>query len=136
MKCEQPFSIHSFACATLRSVNERTYVTESKRVISYARVSTGAQAATGLSIDAQHRAVAAAAAARGWRVVERVTDEAVSGSVPVDERPGLGTALTQLGHGAADVLVPEFDGVGWLRGGCQGCDLRFCVPLGCFVTEM
>ena len=86
-------------------MNERTYVTESKRVISYARVSTGAQAATGLSIDAQHRAVAVAAAARGWRVVERVTDEAISGAVPVDERPGLGTALVQLEQGEADVLM-------------------------------
>ncbi|WP_419837367.1 recombinase family protein [Candidatus Poriferisodalis sp.] len=86
-------------------MNERTYVVESKRVISYARVSTGAQAASGLSIDAQHRAVADMAAVRGWRVVERVNDEAVSGSVPVDERPGLGTALVQLEQGEADMLV-------------------------------
>ena len=86
-------------------MNERTYEPESKRVISYARVSTGTQAATGLSIDAQHRAVADASAARGWRVVERVTDEAVSGSVPVDERPGLRAALAQLDQGNAEVLV-------------------------------
>ena len=86
-------------------MNERTYELGSKRVISYARVSTGAQAATGLSIDAQHRAIADASAARGWQVVERVTDEAVSGSAPVDERPGLRAALAQLEQGDADVLV-------------------------------
>lgn len=105
MNGEHAFLNHSFAHTTLRSVNERTYEQDSKRVISYARVSTGAQAATGLSIDAQHRAVAEAAAARGWRVVKRITDEAVSGSVPVDERPGLGAALAQLEQGGADVLV-------------------------------
>ena len=86
-------------------MNERTYERDSKRVISYARVSTSAQAATGLSIDAQHRVVAEASAARGWRVVKRVTYEAVSGSVPADERPGLRAALAQLEQGGADVLM-------------------------------
>lgn len=84
---------------------EHTYEPEVKRVISYARVSTGAQAASGLSIEAQHQAIAEAAAARVWRVVECVTDEAVSGKVPVDERTGLSTALAQLDRGDADVLI-------------------------------
>ena len=74
-------------------MNERTYVNGLKRVISYARVSTGTQAASGLSIDAQHRAIADASAARGWQVVECVTDEAISGAVPTDERRGLSAAL-------------------------------------------
>ena len=39
-------------------------------------------------------------------------------------------------RGDQAAVSPEFDGVGWLRGGCQGCDLRFCVPAGCFVTDM
>ena len=78
---------------------------EAKQVISYARVSTGTQAASGLSIDAQHRAITEAAAARGWRVIECVTDEAISGAVPVDERPGLRAALARLEHGDADALV-------------------------------
>ena len=38
-------------------------------------------------------------------MVERVTDEAVSGSVPADERPGLRAALAQLEQGKADVLM-------------------------------
>lgn len=86
-------------------MNERTYQLESKRIISYARVSTGTQAASGLSIDAQHRAIADASAARGWRVIECVTDEAISGAVPVDERPGLRAALARLEQGFADALV-------------------------------
>ena len=86
-------------------MNEHTYDHGPKRVISYARVSTGAQAASGLSIEAQHRAVAQAAATRGWRVVECVTDEAISGAVPVDQRPGLRSALARLEQGGAEVLV-------------------------------
>lgn len=84
---------------------EHTYGTPPKRVISYARVSTDTQAASGLSIDAQHRAIAEASNARGWQVIERFTDEAISGAVPVDERPGLSAALAQLEQGDADVLV-------------------------------
>jgi len=86
-------------------MNERTYVNGLKRVVSYARVSTGTQAASGLSIDAQHRAIAEASAARGWRVVECITDEAISGAVPADERRGLSAALAQLDRGKADVLL-------------------------------
>ncbi len=81
------------------------YAKEARRIISYARVSTGVQAASGLSIAAQHGAVTDASAARGWQVVACVTDEAVSGSVPVGERPGLSTALAQLERGDADALI-------------------------------
>ncbi|MCY3950249.1 MAG: recombinase family protein [Acidimicrobiaceae bacterium] len=86
-------------------MNERTYVNGLKRVVSYARVSTGTQAASGLSIDAQHRAIAEASAARGWRVVECITDEAISGAVPADERRGLSAVLAQLDTGKFDMLV-------------------------------
>lgn len=78
---------------------------EAKRAISYARVSTGAQAASGLSIEAQHRVVSEMAANRGWQIVMCVTDEAISGAVPVDERPGLSAALCRLERGEADMLV-------------------------------
>ncbi|MYA82179.1 MAG: resolvase [Acidimicrobiales bacterium] len=103
--CKHSYGIvHSqpLGCAL---VHEQTYWTEEKRVISYARVSTGAQAASGLSIEAQHRAVADAAASRGWQVVSCISDEAVSGAVPVDERPGLNAALGQLERDEADMLV-------------------------------
>lgn len=86
-------------------MNERTHVNGLRRVVSYARVSTGAQAASGLSTDAQHRAIANASDARGWQVVEYITDDAVSGTVPADERRGLSAALAQLDQGEVDVLI-------------------------------
>lgn len=84
---------------------EQTYAQEVKRAISYARVSTGAQAASGLSIDAQYRAISEAAASHGWQIVAHIADEAVSGAVPVNERPALSAALAQLDRGEADMLV-------------------------------
>ncbi len=75
------------------------------RAISYARVSTGAQARSGLGTDAQHRAVAREARARGWHVVSRITDDAVSGTIPTQRRPKLSNALAQLACGEADVLA-------------------------------
>ena len=86
-------------------VHEQPYPIGSKRVISYARVSTGTQAASGLSIQAQHQAVAEAALSRRWQIVASFSDEAVSGAVPVDERPGLSAALSRLQHGEVDMLV-------------------------------
>lgn len=65
---------------------ERTYASPCRRVISYARASTGAQAQSGLGIDAQHQAVDREAAARGWQVIERITDDAVSGTTPTERR--------------------------------------------------
>ena len=38
-------------------------------------------------------------------MIECVADVAISGAVPVDERPGLSAALTQLDTGRADVLM-------------------------------
>ena len=84
---------------------KRTYERAGARAISYARVSTGAQAESGLGTDAQHHAVDQAAAARGWRVVERITDDAISSSVPAQQRPRLQAALERLRSGDADVLA-------------------------------
>ena len=86
-------------------MHEQLYELESKRVISYARVSTGAQAASGLGIEAQHRAVQAAAAARGWQIVDTCTDDAVSATVEPSLRPQLSAALAQLDAGEVDVLA-------------------------------
>ncbi|WP_420444857.1 recombinase family protein [Candidatus Poriferisodalis sp.] len=86
-------------------MTERTCVSPYLRVISYARVSTGAQAQSGLGIDAQHQAVDREAAARGWQVIDRITDDAVSGTTPTERRPRLRAALEKLGHGDADMLA-------------------------------
>ncbi|MXV86697.1 MAG: hypothetical protein F4117_15115 [Acidimicrobiales bacterium] len=75
------------------------------RVVSYARVSTGTQAQSGLGTEAQHRAVDREAHARGWQVVSRITDDAVSGTIPTERRPKLRTALGQLASGELDVLA-------------------------------
>ena len=88
-----------------RVMNERTYETGELKAISYARVSTGSQAASGLGTDAQHRAVDREAAARGWQVVERITDDAVSGRTPAAYRPLLRAALEQLRDGHVQVLA-------------------------------
>ncbi|WP_419920193.1 recombinase family protein [Candidatus Poriferisodalis sp.] len=84
---------------------EQMYVSESKRVISYARVSTGAQAASGLGTEAQHRAVRAAAAERGWHIVDTYTDDAVSATIEPQKRRQLAEALTRLDAGDADVIA-------------------------------
>ena len=76
-----------------------------KRVISYARVSTGAQAASGLGTEAQHRAVQAAAAGQGWDIVDFRTDDAVSAAVEPAQRPELGAALERLDAGKADMIA-------------------------------
>ena len=76
-----------------------------KRVISYARVSTGAQAASGLGTEAQHRAVRAAASGRGWQVVDAYTDDAVSATIEPRRRPQLSMALERLDAGDADVIA-------------------------------
>ncbi len=81
------------------------YGIESKRVISYARVSTGSQAASGLGLEAQHRAVQAAAAERGWQIVDYCTDDAVSATIEPLQRPQLSTALARLDAGEADVIA-------------------------------
>ncbi|WP_423919949.1 recombinase family protein [Candidatus Poriferisodalis sp.] len=86
-------------------MNEQVYVSEVKRVISYARVSTGAQAASGLGIEAQRRAVRAAAAERGWQIIDTYTDDAVSATVEPRQRPQLGAALARLDAGEADVIA-------------------------------
>ena len=86
-------------------MNEQMYESESKRVISYARVSTGSQAASGLGIEAQHRAVGFAAVGRGWQIVDYCTDDAVSATIEPHRRPQLSAALARLDAGEADVIV-------------------------------
>ncbi len=74
-------------------------------VVGYLRVSTDEQATSGLGLSAQRRSIEAACAARGWRVAEWLTDEAVSGSVAPERRPALRQALSMLADCEAGVLV-------------------------------
>lgn len=91
-------------CVYRRGVNSRKpAMDKAKRVVAYLRVSTGEQAESGLGLEAQLAACAAWAAAQGLTVAAVYSDEGVSGSKPIDKRPGLLGALGALGRGA--VLV-------------------------------
>ena len=69
----------------------------------YRRVSTGLQADSGLGLEAQQAALVQAAARLGLQLVETFTDAAVSGTVGIENRPGLFGAVNQLRKG--DVLL-------------------------------
>jgi len=74
------------------------------RAITYGRVSTGRQAATGLSLDDQEESLAVFVEQRGWTHVAHITDPGASGRKMTNRR-GLQAALGQLDRGEADVLV-------------------------------
>ena len=78
---------------------------DTRRSIAYSRVSTASQASSGLGLAAQRERAESYAVAMGYVPVSSVTDEGVSGSVPPEERPGLGPALEALKDGRADVLI-------------------------------
>ena len=79
------------------------------RAITYARVSTGKQAESGLSLDDQRERMTAAAAARGWTLVGEYVDAGRSGR-SMSARPELAAALDLLDAGEAEVLiVAKFD---------------------------
>lgn len=74
------------------------------RAITYGRVSTGRQAATGLSLDDQEETLESLVAQRGWIHVAHITDPGLSGR-KMTNRKGLQGALERLDRGEADVLV-------------------------------
>ena len=62
------------------------------RAIGYIRVSTGDQAREGGSLDAQDARIRAYAEMAGLDLVDVIRDEAISGTIPIADRPG-GSAL-------------------------------------------
>jgi DNA invertase Pin-like site-specific DNA recombinase len=74
-----------------------------RRVIGYVRVSTADQAASGLGLDAQRRAIADEVDRRGWQLVDVVADEGATGKTL--DRPGLHEALTAIAERRADTLL-------------------------------
>ena len=74
------------------------------RALTYGRVSTGRQAASGLSLEDQKETLAAVVEQRGWTQVAHVTDPGLSGR-KLENRRGLIRALDRLDRGEADVLV-------------------------------
>lgn len=76
---------------------------QTPRAIAYLRVSTDTQTESGLGLDAQRAAIAAAAARQGVEVGATFADQGVSGAAPLADRPGLSAAIDALRRG--DVLL-------------------------------
>lgn len=74
------------------------------RLVAYTRTST-ANGAGGDSLAAQEAACREWAAEHGHDVITVYADPALSGALPVDQRPGLAAALFALEDGEADGLV-------------------------------
>jgi DNA invertase Pin-like site-specific DNA recombinase len=80
------------------------------KVISYIRVSTGAQGKSGLGLEAQREAVARFAAAEGLEIVaEHVEVETGKGADALDRRPVLREALAQAKRAKAALVVSKLD---------------------------
>ena len=73
------------------------------RAYGYLRVSTDAQADSGLGLEAQRSAITAAAARLGLDLGDVFTDAGVSGALELEDRPGLFAAVNALKRG--DVLL-------------------------------
>lgn len=78
-------------------------MTPSARAIAYLRVSTEQQADSGLGLQAQHTAVAAAATRLGLTLTQTFIGAGTSGSLRIEERPVLLEAAAALTRG--DVLL-------------------------------
>jgi DNA invertase Pin-like site-specific DNA recombinase len=74
------------------------------RAITYGRVSTGRQAASGISLDDQADQLAEVVTRRGWVHIAHLTDAGLSGR-KMTNRKGLQDALDRLKRSEADVLV-------------------------------
>ena len=75
------------------------------KAIAYIRVSTEEQAAEGVSLDAQDRAVRAYAAMRGMELTEVVIDPGVSAGKPLADREGGRRVLEAVRRRKVDAVV-------------------------------
>lgn len=73
------------------------------RALGYRRVSTHEQSQSGLGLDAQAEAITRTASRLGLAVTATFDDLGVSGGLPLEDRPGLLTALDGLRRG--DTLI-------------------------------
>lgn len=75
------------------------------KAIGYVRVSTEKQASDGVSLAAQEERIRAYANECGFELVAILRDEAVSGGMPLAERPAGGELVRLLAKGAASVVI-------------------------------
>ena len=79
-------------------------------VVAYVRVSTGAQARSGLGLEAQRELIARFAAAHGFAVVaEHQEVETGKGADALERRPMLRKALAQAKKLACSIVVAKLD---------------------------
>lgn len=76
-----------------------------ERALGYIRVSTGAQATEGVSLDAQRATITAYAAAHGLVLTEIVEDAGESGGVPLADRPGGARVVALAREGAVGAII-------------------------------
>ena len=76
-----------------------------RRCVSYRRVSTTDQADSGYGLDAQRDAISAFIRREGLELIGSFQDPGVSGTAPLEERPGLSQALVFAMTKGAGVLV-------------------------------
>jgi site-specific DNA recombinase len=83
---------------------------DSGRCVSYRRVSTVDQADSGYGLDAQKQAISAFVKREGFELVASFEDPGVSGTVPLEERPGLSQALVYaMTKGVGALVVARHD---------------------------
>jgi len=78
------------------------------QVFGYVRVSTPEQANTGVSLDTQQQQITGYAMMKGWAVAECFVEAAVSGSVPLADRPE-GKRLLEILHPGDIVITAKLD---------------------------
>jgi len=81
-----------------------TSTSDTRHLVIYARTSTH-NGAGGDSLDAQEEACRAWAAANHHEIVGVHRDQALSGGLGIEDRPGLGAAIVALEQAAADGIV-------------------------------
>ena len=80
------------------------------KVVGYVRVSTATQVEDGLGLDVQKAAIRAWCKANGHRLIKVLSDEGVSGTRELDDRPGLADAIALVRDGQAKgIVVPRLD---------------------------
>ncbi|MBK7202861.1 recombinase family protein [Candidatus Amarolinea dominans] len=75
------------------------------RAAVYVRVSTEDQAASGYGLDVQRERCAAMAVVKAWQVVKVYADEGLSGTLPVEARPGLAGLMAAAAAGELDAVI-------------------------------